>query len=893
MRILTLLTCLVTLQIAALPALAYDRADFQAEELAMDAYFAAGDWAGAEAATRRLIANATAAFGPESPEALNSRTALANTLRQQDRTREALAEFRAVYDIWLARYGEWHPGTLKAGMSLAITLSEAGDMQGALPLALESVRIAETTLGRDHITTTIWRYSTAGIFSDLGYLDEALAEYRRALPVFLQSDDPQAARYAAIVARQIGRTEADLGHRDAAADALAEAIPLFEKAFGPRHPEMVHTLNEYGLALWRSGRRDDLPALVQKALALSREVMGEDSLPTSDALALQVLLDTAGGPGSPGWADALQRQREVIAMRQRLISRTAEIVGRAQLDLAAMLADTTDPAQLREAWTVLKAAQSTGMGSRNFAYDLLWQIREAGAMPPAEIADALLWVTQDSQGSAAANATLKYGQRLALGEGEAAQRYRSATDLTEREARLQEALLVQAQLPLTERDAVRERALRDELAQVTAQTDALWQELQQEAPGMSDLIGGGRLTLADLQAMLAPDEALLIIDVGPHEGDRHIAMAISATDVDWQVINWTADSFPGAVSDTRAGIALRLGTRAAAALEGDAPATGPGFDLYAAHWLYAETLAALEPVFAGKENLYFDLRGAVAGLPPQLLVVAPPESEDLAQADWLIRHHAVTVLPSVFALKTIALARGRPPAPEPLLAFGDPVYDLEEGGALVASLDAGAAGTLRGALAPLPETADEVRAVAEALGAPPAAVRTGAAASEAALKEAPLDRFRVLHFATHGLVTGDVAGQTVLGEPALALTPGRGEDGFLTVSEILSLRLNADWVVLSACNTAVGNDPDAEALSGLAQAFFYAGARSLMVSHWPVESRSAAHLMTETFRIRAANPGMRAAEAQRQAILGMIDDPSGRWVHPAYWAPFVLVGSPD
>ena len=135
--------------------------------------------------------------------------------------------------------------------------------------------------------------------------------------------------------------------------------------------------------------------------------------------------------------------------------------------------------------------------------------------------------------------------------------------------------------------------------------------------------------------------------------------------------------------------------------------------------------------------------GAVAGLPPQLLVRSEPRTPDLAQADWLIRHHAVTVLPSVFSLQTIALARGRAPAPEPLLAFADPVYDLDEGSALVASLDAASAGVLRGALAPLPETADEVRAVAAALGAPPAALRTGAAASEAGLKETRLSDFRV------------------------------------------------------------------------------------------------------------------------------------------------------
>ena len=137
-------------------------------------------------------------------------------------------------------------------------------------------------------------------------------------------------------------------------------------------------------------------------------------------------------------------------------------------------------------------------------------------------------------------------------------------------------------------------------------------------------------------------------------------------------------------------------------------------------------------------------------------------------------------------------------------------------------------------------------------------------------------------------------GAAALSQAALALTPGGGEDGFLTASEIIDLRLNARVVVLSACNTATGGVPGAEALSGLVQAFLYAGARALLVSHWPVESRSAARLMTDTFRALGAAPERGLARAQQAAILSMIDAPADpRWSHPAYWAPFVLVGSPD
>jgi CHAT domain-containing protein len=110
--------------------------------------------------------------------------------------------------------------------------------------------------------------------------------------------------------------------------------------------------------------------------------------------------------------------------------------------------------------------------------------------------------------------------------------------------------------------------------------------------------------------------------------------------------------------------------------------------------------------------------------------------------------------------------------------------------------------------------------------------------------------YRAVYFATHGLLAGDVKG---LGEPSLALTipnePSELDDGLLTASEVAQLKLNADWVVLSACNTAAGDKPGAEALSGLARAFFYAGARALLVSHWAVDSDAATRLTTTTFDI--------------------------------------------
>ena len=116
--------------------------------------------------------------------------------------------------------------------------------------------------------------------------------------------------------------------------------------------------------------------------------------------------------------------------------------------------------------------------------------------------------------------------------------------------------------------------------------------------------------------------------------------------------------------------------------------------------------------------------------------------------------------------------------------------------------------------------------------------------------------------------------------------PTEANDGLLTASEIAALRLNADWVVLSACNTAAGAGQGAEALSGLARAFFYAGARALLVSHWAVYSDAAVVLTTKTFSTLAASPKIGRAEAFRTAMLSLIAEGKP----PSHWAPFVVVG---
>jgi len=173
------------------------------------------------------------------------------------------------------------------------------------------------------------------------------------------------------------------------------------------------------------------------------------------------------------------------------------------------------------------------------------------------------------------------------------------------------------------------------------------------------------------------------------------------------------------------------------------------------------------------------------------------------------------------------------------------------------------------------------------------------AASEKTVFGLNLAEPRIIAFATHGLVPRDLNGLT---QPALALSApevaGGDGDGLLAMDEILGLKLNAEWVVLSACNTAAG--AGAEAVSGLGRAFFYAGARALSVSNWPVETRSARELMVGVFERYAKDPSKRKGAALREAMVALIDgegcvDPASgkplyRYAHPLFWAPFVVVG---
>ncbi len=398
------------------------------------------------------------------------------------------------------------------------------------------------------------------------------------------------------------------------------------------------------------------------------------------------------------------------------------------------------------------------------------------------------------------------------------------------------------------------------------------------------------LGLQSVQGLLAPSEALVTLLVGP---EHSYVWAVTREGAQWARIDIGAKALGEAVAALRRGL-----DPLAAPIAPGSPA--PSFDLARAHALYRQLLAPVESLIRNKPSLILVPTGPLTSLPFQVLVTDPPPTgaDPQRRAQWLVRRHAISVLPSVPSLAALRRVGASLSAAEPFLGIGDPTLtgppvpqsgQSRSGATALAAIYRNGVADLRALreLAPLPETAAELKAIAAALHAPDEALLLGSEATETRIRQSQLDRYRVVHFATHGLVAGELSG---LAEPALVLTPpirpSEQDDGLLTASEVASLNLKADWVVLSACNTASGSEAGADALSGLARAFFFAGARALLVSHWAVNSEATVWLTTGTFSALAKEPKIGRAEAFRRTMLAMID----AGLPPSQWAPFVIVG---
>ncbi len=494
---------------------------------------------------------------------------------------------------------------------------------------------------------------------------------------------------------------------------------------------------------------------------------------------------------------------------------------------------------------------------------------------------------------------------------------------------------------ISQRSAPPDRQLPAVIAAMEARIAALQKEQQgdlaeirRQFPQYDALVSPRPVDLATARKALLPNEALLSIYVTP--GGSYV----------WATGTDGALHFHFSPQNAAwvAGMVKRL--RNSVDFSGTAGPGRKGFDLEAGSALYQELLAPVQGAWEKADTLLVVANEALGQIPFSLLPTAAAASgegvaglplSELRQTPWLARKLAIAYVPSISALVTLRSLPAIKGQRDPFIGFGDPEF-----GTHAEKSPSAGAGVKRGAgkapprvrnlqishaskwdesitgvdaipaapaaetgvliLTPLPDTRDEILAIATALGADiPTHTFFGARANRTNALEGDIGKQRVVAFATHGLVPGDLPG---LDQPALALAPQAGHavhDGLLKLEDILKLTMNADLVVLSACNTAAADGNGAEAVSGLGRGFFYAGARAVLATHWPVETVSARELVTHLFERYAKDGKLTRAKALQQAMLEMIDrgvalndsgKPEFSYAHPAFWAPYALYGDP-
>ncbi len=765
--------------------------------------------------------------------------------RSLGRFQEALELYRRAAEL-ASRLGD--------DFNRAMILNNLGVLhraRGELHAALASYREAlELALRVRRPSTEASASSNLGaLYTILGDLDRALVYQQRSLALYREMDS-QPGETTALM--ELGWLLDKLGRSSDAARNLEAAVARSRVA-GLRSTE-TYALVGLGRAYGALGRTEeararlaegravaeelrDLPGQIEALQGVAEIALGRGELASAEA-ALDPAVDLAISLGD-AW-----REAGVRTLRARLFRARGDLDGaRRELELALGLLES------------LRAAVSTVSLRSSFqareldAYldfvDLLVERARAGSEPPqaafaaAErakartfvelLAEAQVDLTRDASPALLA----RRGQLTALLGAKRAEQQRRRADSGSDDA-----------------------GLAASLADLEGALDRVEGELRRMSPRYGDLRYPAPVAVADVQSLLGSDTALLEYVLAA--GRSHLFVLTRDQLTMFEL---------GPRSDLAAATA-RL--RAAVQTRGRAR---QGHLQSAQTELFDLLLRPALPALATRTKLVVVPDQELCYLPFELLEDGEDPARTLALERW-----AIAYVPSAAALARLH-ARGREPTAAGLsfVGFADPTLPSAPTGALGPALPG-----LN--LRPLPAARREVTAIAAGFPRRQTALFLGAAADEAVVKEDPAVRdARRLHFAGHALLDAVHPADSAL---LLAADPRRGEDGLLRVHEIFDLELRADLVVLSGCETALGREVRGEGFVGMTQAFFYAGAQSLLVSLWAVPDDSTAELMIQLYgELQRATP---PAEALRRAKLSLLREAPYR--HPYSWAPFVLVG---
>jgi CHAT domain-containing protein/Tfp pilus assembly protein PilF len=821
--------------------------------LLADLYETQGLLAAAEPLYRRALAIREKVPGQDRLDLGAALNGLAGLYKLQGRYVEAEKLYRQALDIVEAAPVPPPAGLATLLNNLALIYQKQGRYDEAEPLYRRAVEVAASTPETERLFGLVIRNNLAGLYKEQRRYTEAEPLYAGVLQA--RETGGAAPLDLAASLNNLALVYDAEGKPDAARPLFQKALALRETALGPDHPDVAQSLNNLAGLDLTAGRYDAAEPLLQRALDIRKKTLPPDHPEIATALNnLAVIYWAEGRP-----EDALSVSREAIAaLEAHLAANTGE-------------ASAAAVAEIRSSRLYFANYVSVAYGA-------------AAGRPDRQeaLAADTFRVAQLAQASDAAQSIAAMTSRFATGSDDLAKAIRDRQDLSAKLQRLDAQLIAAAVRPDAQRAPGEAGALRAEVADTQKALHAADGKIAERYPAYATLAASRPAPLAAVQSLLAADEALLVY------------LATAKETWLWAVRRGSARLYrieSGVAALSSAVTTLR------AALTPDLPP----YPAKRAYELYQKILGPAAPQLAGTTRLIVIPDGALQSLPFAMLVTAPPQTDPKTPADhrsvaWLARQYAVSVVPTVPSFTALRHAHPLASPDRPFLGVGNPALKGDPAAPpspQLAALFRGAdAATIR-ELPALPETADELRAIAEALGSPSDDLLLGERATVTAVERAPLDRYRVIEFATHGLLSGDLEDLT---EPALVLTPPKrptpNDDGLLRASAIAGLKLNADWVVLSACNTAAGDgNPDAGGWSGLTRAFFYAGARALLVSHWPVWSKATVQLITGIFDEQRKDPAVDRAELLRRAEMAMLDPQNpAAFAHPLAWAPFALVG---
>ncbi len=745
--------------------------------------------------------------------------------------------------------------------------------------------------GKYNPVTPRYVVGLAGILVEEGRYDEAEQLARVALEINQTVGIPDDSLPTVQLLSQLGGI-LTLERKNREAGAVYERIEKSIANWEPQRRQVFELNPSRILALYDSGQIESGIAAAKELVKSTNERVGENHFDAASA-------------------------RGTLAVGLMHAGRDAEAIREFKAAIPVMLANAGENADDENTTVVAARSQRLQTIVENY---LALLARAQGAT--GEVGEETFGLADAIRGRSVQQALAASSARAAAKDGALAELVRKEQDLTKQVNAQLGALNNVLAIPSADRDQSGVQQLQASIASLRIERDKARAEIKQKFPAYADLVSPKPPSVGEIRATLAEGEAMLSFYFG--QNGSFVWAVPKSGPVAFAAVKAKSGDIESRIRK------LREALEPQAAMISDIPP----FDLKLAYDLYDLLLKPVEAGWKPAKSLIVVTNGALGLLPLSLLPTAPAEVAEnddplfsaYHKVPWLARSHAVTTVPSAAALRTLRqLPPGKPGRGE-LIAFGDPYFskeqqaDADDIAQKVRMADA-ADNVTRGLplkrrsspklegvdsaelaqLPRLPDTADELKSIALALQADPSkALFLGKDANESTVKTMNLSGFKILAFATHGLVPGELNGLT---QPALALSSpavtGEDGDGLLTMEEILGLKLDADWVVLSACNTAAGAGAGAEAASGLGRAFFYAGTRALLVTNWSVHSQSARQLVTDLFKRQADDPKIGRSEALRQAMMALVDGPgylneAGKtefsYAHPLFWAPYTIIG---